>query len=136
MVIVFVPKTWVYSYSKGPINKQGFTSYFLTGVSPQFEPHFCHPKNIQKLLMPSLALKVVSDRVRSLNHFMYEYLQTNLERLQDDFQRQLQRCGGRKLMGATVYFSFERGIFFLKESSFVELEDDHEDVRFQKYPTI
>lgn len=48
--------------------------------------------------MPSplpLALEVVSDRVRSLNHFMYEYLQTNLERLQDDFQLQLQRCGGR-----------------------------------------
>ena len=39
---------------------------------------------------------MVSDRVRSLNHFMYEYLQTNLERLQDDFQLQLQRCGGRK----------------------------------------
>jgi len=32
-----------------------------------------------------LAQRVVSDRVRSLNHFMYEYLQTNLERLQDDF---------------------------------------------------
>lgn len=41
--------------------------------------------NLILLGSSQLAQRVVSDRVRSLNHFMYEYLQTNLERLQDDF---------------------------------------------------